>query len=77
MGATLLGLKENEKAKIRGLDGGMEFQRKLASLNIREGKTVKMITKQPFGGPIVIEVDRRKITIGRGMARRIFVEVKK
>ena len=28
-----------------------------------------------FGGPLVIEVDRRQTTIGRGMASRILVDM--
>jgi len=40
-----------------------------------EGKIVKVVTRHPFGGPLVLEVDGNKTTIGRGMARRIIVKV--
>jgi len=74
MGIPLINLQIGKKAKIKRLEGGFIFQNKLASLNIRIGKTIKMVTIEPFRGPIVIEVDDRKITLGRGMAMRIFVE---
>ncbi len=67
-------LKEGQEARIVQLDGGDEFQRKLRTIGIREGKVVKVLTRQPFGGPVVVEIDGRSTTIGRGMARRIIVE---
>ena len=77
MEISLLSLGNGKKAKIKRLDGGFEFQRKLAALNIRIGKTAKKITSQPLRGPIIIEVDNRKLALGRRMAARIFVEAEK
>ena len=77
MEISLLDLRSGKKAKLKRLDGGIEFQNKLASLNIRIGKTIKMIISQPLRGPVVIEIDGRRITIGRGMAMKIFVEAEK
>jgi ferrous iron transport protein A len=71
---TLLDLKNGKSGRIKGFDGGTEFQRKLSSLNIRVGKMIKKITSQPLGGPIVIEVDEREVTIGRQMSKRILLE---
>jgi len=67
-------LKQGERARIRSLSGGLGFQKKLRTIGIREGKTVKILTVQPLGGPVVVEVDGRATTIGRGMADRIMVE---
>ena len=75
MEISLFKLRNGKKAEIKRLEGGIEFQRKLSSLNIRIGKKIKKITSQPFRGPVVIEVDNTKATIGIGMARRIFLEV--
>ena len=77
MEIPLLNLEAGKKAKIKRLEGGFTFQNKLATLNIRIGKTIKMVTAQPFRGPVVIEVDDRKVTLGMGMAMRIFVEEEK
>ena len=74
MELSLLHLQTGKKARIKRLDGGIGFQRKLASLNIRVGKTIRKITAQPFKGPVVIEVGNTKATIGAGIAMRIFLE---
>lgn len=66
-------LQEGMEASILRLSGGMSFQKKLRTMGIREGKNIKILTKQPFHGPVVVEVDNRKTTIGRGMAQRIIV----
>ncbi len=67
-------IKEGEKATIIRLIGGYGFQRRLRTMGIREGKIVKVVTRHPFGGPLVVEIDGRDTTIGRGMAERIIVE---
>ncbi|NKQ38364.1 MAG: ferrous iron transport protein A [Methanosarcinales archaeon] len=48
--------------------------RRLEMLGIRIGNKIKNVTSQPFGGPIVIEVNRTQISIGTGIAEKIFVE---
>lgn len=70
----LINIPIRKKAKIISLKGGNRFLRKLRLLGIKEGKIVKILTVQPFYGPLVIEVERNKIALGREMARRIFVE---
>ena len=69
-------MQEGLSARIVKLDGGAEFKRKLRVMGIREGKTLLLVTEHPFGGPVVVEVDDRKMTLGRHMAERIMVEVK-
>ncbi len=66
-------LKDGDAATVLALHGGCGFQRRLRSVGIREGKTVRMVARHPFAGPLVVEVDGRQITLGRGMAQRIAV----
>jgi len=47
----------------------------LRTRGIREGKAIEVITAHPLQGPIVIRIDGRETTIGRGMAGKIFVNV--
>jgi ferrous iron transport protein A len=68
-------LPANKKGKIIGLDGGQGFQRRLRVMGIKEGQIIKIITKQPFRGPITIAVFGCQMTLGRGMADKITVEV--
>jgi len=74
MEISLFNLQAGKQARIKRLEGGFGFQKKLASLNIRIGKIVKKITNQPLGGPVVIEVDNTEVVLGMNMAMRIFVE---
>ena len=66
-------LKEGETATVGGLIGGSAFQQRLRSVGIKEGKALRMVASHPFSGPLVVEVDGRQITVGRGMAQRITV----
>ena len=75
MEKTLATMVQDESGIISRMEGGDEFKRKLRNIGIREGKQVTLVTKQYFGGPVVLKVDGRETSIGRGMARRIFVNV--
>jgi len=74
MEITLFDLESGKKATIKRLDGGEEFRKKLASLNIRVGKTIRKITAEPLHGPVVIEIGNTEATIGMKMAKKIVVE---
>lgn len=76
MDVPLTSLAINQSAIIRCLAGGQHFQHKLRMMGIREGKSIKLLACQPLMGPIVVEIDRRELTIGRRMAHHIMVETK-
>jgi ferrous iron transport protein A len=69
-------LRAGTEAVIAKLLGGCTFQRRLRTMGIREGKNVRLVAIHPLAGPLVLEVDGRQITIGRGIAQRIMVEAK-
>lgn len=69
----LVELRAGEIGTVVQIDGGFGVQRRLATLGIRINKKVRMITSQPFRGPIVVEIDRTHVAIGRGMARKVLV----
>ena len=48
---------------------------RLESMGIRKGQRVRKIACQPFGGPVVIEVGGCCVSMGRGIASKIDVEV--
>ncbi|KYK31073.1 MAG: hypothetical protein AYK22_02695 [Thermoplasmatales archaeon SG8-52-3] len=68
-------LPTNQRGKIISLDGGQGFKRRLRVMGIKEGQIIKIVTKQPFRGPITIAVFGCQMTLGRGMADKITVEV--
>lgn len=59
---------------IKSIRGGHFFHRRIFTLGIRLGKKVRVLCCHPLGGPLVVEVDKMRIAIGRGMARRIIVK---
>ncbi len=50
---------------------------KIAGMGIRVGKKVKMQTKQPIKGPVVVTVDEANTSLGLDVADKILVEVEK
>ena len=71
----LFHLPVNKKARITKIEGGYGFIKKLQVMGIREKQMVRIISKQPFRGPITIEVCGCQMTLGQGMAQKILVEV--
>ena len=70
----LLELGRGKTAVIKQIEGGYGFQRRLTSLGVRVGKTVRKVGSAPLKGPVVVEVDRIKVAIGRGIAIKILIE---
>ncbi|WAC05541.1 MAG: FeoA family protein [Methanoregula sp.] len=67
-------LQEGVTATVRELQGGLVFQRQMRTMGIREEKTIRIVTRHPFGGPVVVEIDGKMTTLGHGIASRILVE---
>ena len=68
-------LETGTKAVILRLEGGHWFQHKMRGIGIREQKTIRLVAKHPFNGPVVVEIDGREMTIGRRMAEHIITAV--
>jgi ferrous iron transport protein A len=71
----LSNLMYKQKARIITLDGGNEFQRKLRIMGIREGQLIRIISKQPLRGPLTVAINGCQMTLGRGMANKIIVDI--
>ena len=63
-------LGTGETATIVAIEGGRGLRQKLFLRGLLEGKVVTVVSNS---GPVVVEVDRNVIAIGRGMARKIDV----
>ena len=70
----LANLNSYQTAKITSIHGGYGFRRRLQVLGLREGRTLKVLSKQPLRGPLTISVGNCQMTLGRGMAHKIMVE---
>jgi len=63
-----------EEGIVKSIEGNL--RNKVAGMGIRVGKKIKMATKQPIKGPVVVTVDQYSISLGLGIADKIIVEVK-
>ncbi|MEF8879869.1 MAG: FeoA family protein [Candidatus Thermoplasmatota archaeon] len=71
----LTDLPREKEGKIVNLRGGHGFRKKIGVMGLREGQHVKVLSKQPFRGPLTVKAGKNHVTLGRGMARKIIVEV--
>jgi len=74
---SLAHMDVGERGVIKQIAGGYGQVRHLRVRGIKEGKIVRVVARQPAGGPIVIEIEGSSTAtaIGRGIARGILVEV--
>lgn len=77
MKATLLvpltDLPSSSETTIIAIRGGHGMRRRLRSMGIAEGRTIRKLSALAWGGPIVVLVNRTQIAIGRGMANKVLV----
>jgi len=64
-----------EEGIVKGIEESL--RKKVAGMGIRVGKKLKMATKQPIKGPVVVTVDEATTSLGLGIADKIIVEVEK
>jgi len=62
-------LQPGDWARIIKIEGGWGFRQRLYLRGLKEGDVIRMISSMQ--GPVVIEVNRSIIALGRGMARKI------
>ena len=62
---------------IRGTTKESVFEKRLMDMGLTPGTKVTVVRLAPFHGPFEILVRGSRLALGRGMAERIFVEVKK
>ncbi len=64
-----------EEGRVKSIE--QDLKNKVAGMGIRVGKNLKMITKHPLRGPMVVEVNGAHTSLALTVADRIIVEVKK
>ena len=68
-------MKYGEKGIVKSINGKLRDQ--VAGMGIRVNKKIKIASKQPINGPVVVTVDESSISLGLGVAGNIVVEVEK
>ena len=51
------------EARIIEIMGGHGFQRRLRVMGIREGQKIKIVSRQPFHGPLTIAINDCQMTL--------------
>jgi len=64
-----------EEGRVESIE--QDLKNKVAGMGIRVGKNLRMITKHPLKGPVVVEVGGAHTSLALSVADRIIVEVKK
>jgi DtxR family Mn-dependent transcriptional regulator len=72
----LIHLQEGTRGVIKTVTGGRSIVLRLSDMGLTPGVEVKVLKSSPFNGPIEILVRGSKLAIGRGIAMKIFVEIK-
>ena len=73
MEKLLTELNQGQEGTIISVQGGRGLQSRLRNLGLIEGQRIRKLSALAWGGPVVVEVKRTQIAIGRGMARRILL----
>jgi ferrous iron transport protein A len=73
MGKKLSEMNYGEKGTVTSINS--DLRERIAGMGIRVGKKLKMITKQPIKGPVVVVVDEANTSLGLGIADKIIIEV--
>ncbi len=72
---TLEKVALHDRAKVVAIDGGTRVTSHLNTLGIHVGDTVLVVERAPFRGPVLIEIHGSRVALGRGVARKVQVEV--
>jgi ferrous iron transport protein A len=75
MNRSLNDLAPGEGGRVVSIEGGYRVQQRLRTLGLVEGAAVRKLSALAWGGPVVVEVSRTQVAVGRGLARRVLVEV--
>ncbi len=73
MEKLLTELIQGQEGTIVSVRGGWGMQSRLRNLGLIEGQRIRKLSALAWGGPVVVEVKRTQVAIGRGMAGRIAV----
>ncbi len=71
----LSNLKPGEEGVVAFIRGGTTACQRLLDMGLTRGTKIHVVNAAPFHGPIEIEVRETLLALGRGLARRVFIEL--
>ena len=72
---SLVQMQSGQSGTVINIEGGHGIINRLNTLGIVPGKKITKISSVFMGGPVTIEIDRAKVALGFGMAKRIMVRL--
>ncbi|MDO8886608.1 FeoA family protein [Candidatus Oleimmundimicrobium sp.] len=72
---SLVDMKINQTGIVIKINGGAGLVCRLEALDVRVGKKITKLSSMIMRGPIVVKVNGCQVAVGRGMAKKIMVEV--
>lgn len=72
---TLDSIKPGQKARVIEVQGGWGLRQKLSELGILPSQVITMANASAWRGPVLVEVNSNEVALGRGVARKVLVEV--
>jgi ferrous iron transport protein A len=73
---TLSEARDGQTGIIVSVLGGNMSAKRLADMGLIQGTAVKIIRRTLFSGPVQIEVCGSRLVLGKGLASKIFIELK-
>jgi len=70
-------LKDGQFGKISFIRGGHKVLQRLLDMGLTPGTRINVLRVAPLGGPVVLSVRSSKLAVGKGIAKKVFVEVEK
>ena len=65
----------HREARVIMIDGGQRVHSYLNTLGIYIGDWLTVVQRAPFRGPVLIEIHGTRVALGRGVARKIQVDM--
>jgi ferrous iron transport protein A len=72
---TLEHIELRSPAKVVAIDGGHGVCSHLNTLGIHVGDQIVVVDRAPFRGPILVEIHGSRVALGRGVAKKVRVEI--
>ncbi|MDD2510906.1 MAG: FeoA family protein [Syntrophomonas sp.] len=72
---TINDMKPGQSARILKLNRGLRAGRRLFEMGLVPGTRVKLVSRHPFKGPVVLQIANTQIALGRKMANSVEIEI--
>ncbi len=68
-------LKSGQKARVVEVRGGWGLRQKLSEMGILPGQVIFVTSSSAWRGPVRVQINSNDVALGRGVARKVLVEV--